>query len=128
VAVVNRGRNFEEVLTHSGAVVNLMDFLSQQAVSTVSWIILNDITDKPFELNDAHCIWIVLEPSQIRFQLLSILSPVDVMKAVNTAIEWFLYRVDFGTNVEAHFNFLLSARQAFPAPTCSRRSPSSPCT
>jgi hypothetical protein len=114
VAVVSRGKSFEEVLTHSGAIVELMDFLSEKALSDVSRLILNDISVKQFELNDPLCIRILLELSQILFQSLSILSPVDVVKSVNRAIEWFLYRVDFGANVEAHLSFLLSARQAFP--------------
>jgi hypothetical protein len=91
-----------------------MDFLSEQALSNVSKIILNDISVKPFEMNDPLCIRILLELSQILFQSLSILSPVDVVKTVNRSIEWFLYRVDFGANTEAHLAFLLSARQAFP--------------
>jgi hypothetical protein len=114
IAVVNRGKNFEEVLTHSGAVVDLMDFLSEQVLSNVSRIILNDISVKQFELNDPLCIRILLEVSQILFQSLSIMSLVDVVKTVNHGIEWFLYRVDFGANIEAHLAFLLSARQAFP--------------
>jgi hypothetical protein len=114
VYTVNSHRNFEQVLTHTGAIVDLMDFLNESALAEVSRIILNDVSVKPFDMNDPLCIRILLELSQILFQSLSVLSPVDVIEKTNRIIEWFLYRVDFGGNIEAHLSFLLSARQAFP--------------
>jgi len=111
---VDAGTNFAEVLSHVGSIVDLMDFLDEESLVAVSRHILADVGKKPFELTDPLSIRILLELSQILFQSLSVLSPIDVVKSINQTIEWFLYRVDFGMNVEAHLNFLLSARAAFP--------------
>lgn len=115
VAAVCSSPNFADVLSHVGAVVDLMDFLNQDFLVEISRMILTDVSQKSFELNDPLCIRILLELAQILFQSLSVLSAVDVIEKVNKAIEWFIYRVDFGPNVETHLNFLLSARQSFPS-------------
>ena len=115
VAAVCSSPNFADVLSHVGAVVDLMDFLNQDFLVEISRMILTDVSQKSFELNDPLCIRILLELAQILFQSLSVLSPVDVIEKTNKTIEWFIYRVDFGMNVEAHLNFLLSARQSFPS-------------
>ena len=114
-AAVSSGRNFHEVLSHIGSIVPLMDFLDEAALIEVSRFILADVASKPFQLNDPLSVRILLELSQILYQSLSVFSPVDVIEKTNSTIEWFLYRVDFGHNVEAHLNFLLSARSSFPA-------------
>jgi hypothetical protein len=116
-AVVEQGANFSEVLRDAGSIVDLMDFLSEDALVHVSRVILEDVAKKQFELSDPLCIRILLELSQIVFQSLSVLSPTDVIEKSTKTIEWFLYRVDFGANIEAHLNFLLSAREAFPTGT-----------
>jgi hypothetical protein len=113
-ATVKSSKNFLVVLTHISPIVTLMDFLDEQSLVEVSRFILNDVSEKPFQLNDPLCVRILLELSQVLFQSLSVLSPVDVIEKTNQTIVWFLYRVDFGTNIEAHLNFLLSARTAFP--------------
>jgi len=113
-ASVDAGKSFHEVLTHVPSVVTLMDFLDEAALVEVSRYILNDVSKKPFELNDPLSVRILLELSQILFQSLSVLSPVDIVEKTNNTIEWFLYRVDFHNSIEAHLNFLLSARSAFP--------------
>lgn len=111
---VNAGVNFAEVLQHVGSIVDLMDFLNENSLVHISRFILNDIMVKPFELNDPLCIRILLELSQTLYQSLNVLTAVDVVEKTNAVIENFLYRVDFGNNVDAHLNFLISARQNFP--------------
>lgn len=111
---VSSGKNFQEVLTHIGSIVPLMDFLDESSLIQVSRIILADVAKKPFDLNDQLSIRILLELSQLLYQSLSVLSPVDVVEKTNQTIEWFLYRADFGKNVSAHLNFLISARTSFP--------------
>lgn len=114
IAAVESGKHFSEVLAHVSIVVDLMDFLTEESLVNVSRVILNDVSVKPFELTDPLCIRILLELSTILFQSLSVLSPVDVIEKTNKVIEWFLCHVDFGMNIEAHLNFLLTARMAFP--------------
>ena len=111
---VNAESNFAEVLQHVGSIVDLMDFLNENTLVYISRFILNDIMAKPFELNDPLCIRILLELSQTLYQSLTVLTAVDVVEKTNAIIENFLYRVDFGNNVDAHLNFLISARQNFP--------------
>ncbi|EAY18986.1 hypothetical protein TVAG_246640 [Trichomonas vaginalis G3] len=113
-STVKSGQNFHVVLNHISSIVALMDFLDESSLVEVSRFILQDVAAKPFPLNDPLCIRILLELSQILFQSLSVLSPPDIVAQTNKTIEWFLYHVDFGTNIEAHLNFLLSARTAFP--------------
>ena len=113
VTAVKTGSNFGETLQRVGSIVDLMDFLDGDNLVNISRIILNDINEKPFELNDPLCIRILLELSTMLFQSLTLLSAVDVIDKTNTVIEHFLYRVDFGTNIEAHLSFLTTARQVF---------------
>lgn len=113
ITSVSSGKNFTEVLSHVGSVVDLMDFLDEDLLVEISRFILTDVSSKQIELNDPLCIRILLELSQILFQSLSILSPLDVIEKTNQIIEWFIYHIDFGSNIEAHLNFLLSARSAF---------------
>lgn len=113
-STVKAGQNFHVVLNHISSIVPLMDFLDEGSLVEVSRFILHDVATKPFPLNDPLCVRILLELSQILFQSLSVLSPPDVVAQTNKTIEWFLYHVDFNNNIEAHLNFLLSARTAFP--------------
>jgi hypothetical protein len=57
-----------------------MEFLNESALSEASRVILNDVSIKLFDL---LCIRILREEWQILFQLLSVLSPVDVIKKRN---------------------------------------------
>lgn len=111
---VQYSANFMEVLQHIGAIVDLMDFLDEDHLVGVSRFILNDIQKKPFELNDPLCIRILLELAQTLYQSLSVLSAIDVIEKATNVIENFLYRVDFNNSIDAHLNFLISARQNFP--------------
>ncbi|KAH0796032.1 UPF0505 protein C16orf62 [Histomonas meleagridis] len=115
IYAVKSGKNFAEVLQHINSIVDLMDFLNERSLVEISRFILNDVSVKQFELNDPLCVRILLELSQILYQSLNILSPVDVIEKTNQVIEWFLFHVDFGNNIEAHLNFLLSARSSFPS-------------
>ncbi|OHS96304.1 hypothetical protein TRFO_37518 [Tritrichomonas foetus] len=114
MTAVTAGQNFSETLLRVGSIVDLMDFLNEASLINISRFILNDISAKPFELNDPLCIRILLELSQTLFQSLTLLSAVDVVEKTNNIIELFLYRVEFGSNIESHMAFLTSARQAFP--------------
>ena len=110
---IENGINFGITLEHTSSIVDLMDYLDGKALDELSLFILDDIRNKPFELDDPLCIHVLLQQSIIAFQSISILSPFDVVNQIISKIEWFLYRVDFDTNVEAHLNFLLQARESF---------------
>ena len=110
---IEKGSNFGVVLEYTSSIVDLMDYLDGKALDELSLFILDDIRNKPFELIDPLCIHVLLQQSIIAFQSISILSPFDVVEQIISKIEWFLYRVDFGENVEAHLNFLLQARESF---------------
>jgi hypothetical protein len=114
IYAINNHHNFRQRLTYTGAIIYLLKFLNENAVSEASRIILNDVSIKPFDLNDLLCIRILLELLQILFQLLSVLSPVNIIEKTNCIIERFLYRVNFGGNIETYLSFFLSARHAFP--------------
>lgn len=112
--IISQGRNFQKVLNSVGSLMSMMDFLDEANLIKVSQIILNDVSQKPFELTDQLSIRILLEHSQILFQSLSVLSPVDVVERTTQTIEWFLYRAEFGNSVDVHLAFLRSARTSFP--------------
>lgn len=110
---IDVSKDFSQVLSHVPSVITLFDFLDQAALTEVSDYILNSVRNKPFPLNDPLTIRILLELSQVLFQSANILSSNDSHKDIERLIEWFLYRVDFRSDIETHLNFLLQARNIF---------------
>ncbi|EAY02801.1 hypothetical protein TVAG_008090 [Trichomonas vaginalis G3] len=106
-------KDFGSVLETTHSVSDLMDYLDGRNLENVALFILDDIQRKPFKMSDPFTVRILLEQSVIAFHSLSVLSADDVVEKVISKIEWFLYRVDFDKNVEAHLNFLLAARESF---------------
>lgn len=110
---VKYSKNFGTMLESTHSASDLMDYLDAKRLEKIALYILEDIQRKPFKMSDPFAVRVILEQAIIAFHSLSVLSADDVVQKIIAKIEWFLYRVDFDNNIEAHLNFLLAARESF---------------